>query len=284
VAEIVAQGGRAISVRADISVPADVEAVAAVAERSYGGLDTWINMAAVMVYAPFEQTTPEEWQRVVSVDLLGYAYGMRAALPLLKRRGAGAIVNVSSVEGKVALPYSSAYAAAKAGVIALSDAVRIELRHDGVPVSVTNIMPASMDTPLFDHARSKLGVKPRPFPPVYPPERVVGAVLYAAEHPVRELVVGGAGRLLIGLRALAPGLTEAFLARTGYRMQTTPELRSAQTPSTLIAPLPDDRITGRRALSPRKIRPPRFFSRHPRLGLVAALAVGQLAFRRWRSA
>ncbi len=279
-AEIQGDGGKALAVVADISKPEDVNRVAAAAE-SLGGLDTWINVAAVSEYAPFEQVTPEEWQRIVAVNLLGYAYGARAALPLLRQRGGGAIINISSVEGRVSLPLHSAYAASKHGIIGMADALRLELEHDKVPISVTTIMPASINTPFFEHAASKLGVKPRPYPPVYQPEAVVGAILYAAEHPMRDMVVGGAGRLMIALRTLAPGLSDWLLSRTGYPLQATKQPRAVEgVAATASAPSGDARIKEREAASLGRVRKPGVFSRHP--GATAAAALGLLIWA-WRS-
>lgn len=275
VQEIRDAGGTAAAVRAEIADPVQVQAVADFAESKFGRIDTWVNMAATSVYATFENTTAAEFQRVVTVNLLGYANGARAALPVLKRGGGGAIINVSSVEARVALPFHSAYAASKHGVAALNDALRIELKHDRVPISVTNVMPASIDTPFFDHARTKLGVKPRPMPPVYRPEKVVGAVLYAATHPTREMVVGAAGRVLIGARVLVPALCEMFLATFAFRSQKTALPRSAGGPNALMVPLGGDRrIKGEAGAALSRVRAPLFLSRHPGatlLGLAVAL-------------
>jgi NAD(P)-dependent dehydrogenase (short-subunit alcohol dehydrogenase family) len=284
VAEIRQAHGEAVALPADISVADQVQAVADGTEQAFGRIDTWVNVAAVTLYAPFEQTTAEEWERVVGVDLLGYAHGMRAALPALRRQGGGAIINVSSIEGRVALPFQSAYAAAKHGVIGMTDALRLELRHEGVPVSVTNILPATTDTPLHDHARSKIGVKPRGLPPVYPPEHAVGAILYAAEHPVRELVVGGAGRALLGLKRLSPSLTDSVLALIGHRLQKTNEPRDPDAPDTLMDPQPDDRIKGEILAKLRPVRIPGWLTRHPRTRTLAALALMLVAFRAFKAA
>lgn len=273
-AEVQAGGGRALAFPADVSDPSQVQAVVDRAEAEFGGIDSWINVAATSVYATFEETTAAEFGRVIAVNLLGYANGARAALPALRRRGGGALINVSSVEARVALPYHSAYAASKHGVAALTDALRIELRHEGAPISVTNIMPASIDTPFFDHARSKLGVKPRPLPPVYRPEKVAGAILYACTHPVRELVVGGAGRLLIATRLFFPALSDAMLSTFGMRGQRTDEPRGPADAGTLRAPIGGDRrIRGDSATRAGRVRQPPFWTRHPvvtLLGIAAA--------------
>lgn len=238
-------GGEAAGFPADAADPEAMARLAREAGRRYGRVDTWVHTAAVSLYARFEETTPEEFRRVVEVDLLGQAYGAMAALPWLRRAGGGTLVHVSSVEGRVALPYQSAYAAAKHGVIGMLDALRLELREEGAPIHVVNVMPSSIDTPLFDKARTKLGVRPKGVPPVYPPEAAVRTILYAAEHPARDLVVGGGGRFLAAAKALAPRLVDAWLIREGFDAQRTGAWRSERHPDNLEGPVhDDDRVEG----------------------------------------
>src|SRR5215203_627771 len=169
VQEIRDKGGEATYVVADTS---DFEQVKAVAERAveeYGRLDTWVHLAAVGLFATFEETTPEEFARVVDVNLMGQVYGGMAALPHLKREGRGALIHVSSVEAKRSLPFHSAYGASKHGIDGFLEALRVELKHEGWPIGVTQLLPATINTPFFDKARTKLGVKPVAPPPIYQP-------------------------------------------------------------------------------------------------------------------
>jgi hypothetical protein len=98
-------------------------------------------------------------------------------------------------------------------------------------------MPSGINTPFFEKSRSRLGVKPRPYRPVYQPELVAGAILYAAEHPARELVVGGAGRLMVLAERAAPRLVDAAIGATAFRAQRTGEPKSAEAPTSLFNPL-----------------------------------------------
>ncbi len=100
-----------------------------------------------------------------------------------------------------------------------SEALRVELEHAGLPIRVAVIKPASIDTPFFHHARSKTGAAPQPFPPVYDPDLVAEAILYAATHPVRELPVGGASAALSTMEKVAPRLLDWQLKLTGYPLQ-----------------------------------------------------------------
>ncbi len=236
--EITARGGQALAVPADVTVVDEVHRVADRAVETFGGLDTWVQAAAVAVYGRFEDTTPEEFRRVVEVNLLGPVHGAKAALPHLRRRGQGAFICVSSVEARRAFPYHSAYAAAKHGIDGFLEALRIELLQEGVPISVTNVLPGSTNTPLFDKARTKLGVKPMPMPPIYQPETVALVILHAAEHPARDLVAGGAAKSLLLTQRLSPRLLDAALVRFGFRTQRTDEAKDADGGDNLYEPLP----------------------------------------------
>ena len=245
VREIARGGGEATAVVADVADFAQVEAIADRAVAAYGRLDSWVHLAAVALYATVEQTTPEEYRRVIDVNLLGQIYGAKAALPRLRRAGRGALIHVSSVEARRAFPLHSAYAAAKHGVDGFVEALRVELRHEGVPINVAQIMPASINTPLFNKARTKLGVKPMGVPPLYQPAIVADAILYAAEHPVRDLVVGGAGQQLLLAQRLSPRLLDPLLARFGFAAQQTDEPKSEDDPNNLVGPVPQyDRVEG----------------------------------------
>ncbi len=236
--EVNSGGGRAVAVPADVSHLDQVEAVADRAVQAFGGLDTWVHASAVAVYGRFENTTAEEFAGVVEVNLLGPVHGAKAALPHLRRRGQGAFICVSSIEARRSFPYHSAYAAAKHGVDGFLEALRVELLQEGVPVSVTNVLPGSINTPLFDKARTKLGVKPMPMPPIYQPATVAQVILHAAQYPARDLVAGGAAKGLLLTQRLSPRLLDAALVRFGFRTQRTDEAKGADTGDNLFDPLP----------------------------------------------
>jgi NAD(P)-dependent dehydrogenase (short-subunit alcohol dehydrogenase family) len=243
--EIRRDKGEATAVRADVANYDDVQAVADAAVEQYGGLDTWVHTAAVSLYANLEDTTPEEFRRMTDVNLNGQAYGAMAALPHLRRQGSGALIHVSSVEAYRALPMQSAYAAAKAGIVALLDALRLELEGEGLPIAVTNIVPAAINTPLFNKARTKMGVKPRRISPVYQPEVVVEAILYAAENPAREIYAGGAGKAFALGQTLWPRLMDKILMRIGFDGQKSSQAKAPDEPDGLFEPVPEhDRIYG----------------------------------------
>jgi hypothetical protein len=190
----------------------------------------------VSVYAPFQETRPEEFRQVIEVNLIGQAFGAMAALPHLKQ-SRGALIQIGSVESKRSFPLHSAYSASKHGIIGFIDALRVELMHDRTPVSVTTILPAGINTPFFEKSVTRLGVKPRPSPPVYEPELVAKAILHAAEHPVREVYVGGAGRFMAFMHRLSPMLTDLFFSRFAIKPQLTDQPKTDQAPSNLYSHL-----------------------------------------------
>jgi NAD(P)-dependent dehydrogenase (short-subunit alcohol dehydrogenase family) len=231
-------GGEIRTAIADTADFEQLQSVADMAVRAFGRIDTWVHLAAVSLYATFEQTTPQEWRRIIDVNLNGQAYGAMVAIPHLRRAGGGALIHISSVEARRALPYQSAYAASKHGLAGMLDALRLELQHENVPISVTEILPSSINTPFFEKARTKLGVRPTGVKPMYDPRAVSDAILHAATHPVREFVVGGAGKLLQWTQELAPGLTDKMLLRVAFQGQRTDEPKSADAPHNLYESVP----------------------------------------------
>src|SRR3712207_399564 len=129
--EIRGKGGEATAVAAEVTDFQQVKAVADRAVEEYGRLDTWVHLAAVGLFATFEQTTPEEFERVIDVNLMGQVYGAMGALPHLKREGRGALIHISSVEAKRSFPFHSAYGASKHGIDGFLEALRVELKHEG---------------------------------------------------------------------------------------------------------------------------------------------------------
>ena len=245
VEEIQRFGGDAIAVVADVSDFEQVKAIADKAVAQYGRLDTWVHAAATGVIAPFEKITPEEFQRVVNVNLMGQVYGAMAALPYLKQEGRGALIHISSMEGKRSLPLQSPYSAAKHGLEGFLESLRVELQHEGLPISVTSILPSTINTPFYNKVRTKLGVKPTGIPPYYQPSIVVDAILYAAEHPTRDFIVGDVGKLLDLLQRISPELVDSMLLLIGFAGQRTDEPKSEEGPDNLFAPTQGyDRVEG----------------------------------------
>jgi NAD(P)-dependent dehydrogenase (short-subunit alcohol dehydrogenase family) len=217
--EVERLGGQPQVVVTDVAEWEQVKRLAREAIERFGRIDTWVNNAAASEYATIEEMTVEEIERQIQVILMSQIYGMKAALPHLKRQGQGTIINNASGLAKRSVPLQGAYCAAKHGIKGFTDTLRMELEHERSGVNVTLLMPSSINTPLFDHARSKLGVEPMPIPPVYEPRVVAEAILFAAEHPRRDIVVGGAGKMLDVMERISPSLVDRFMLARGQMFE-----------------------------------------------------------------
>ncbi len=217
--DVEAAGGRAHAVVCDVSEPDQVERLADEAVARFGRIDTWVNNAGISVYAEAADLADEEIDRVLKVNLNGTIYGCRVAAARMRRKadgsGGGTIINVASGLGVRSVPLMSVYCASKHGVVGFSESLRMELQQRNTGVWVTVILPASINTPFYDNARSKLGVKAQPVPPAYPPSVVAQAILFAAENKRRDLYAGGAGKALGVGQALSPVLLDRLMLSGG---------------------------------------------------------------------
>ena len=283
--EISAKGGEALYQVCDATVPAEVVAIAQLAEARFGQVDTWVNDAAVSIYAKFWETTPEEFRRVMEVNYLGQVNGCLAALPALRRTGKGAIIAISSVESIVSLPLHAAYSASKHAVEGAMDALRRELMAEGIPISVTSVKPATINTPFFNNSRNKMDVKPKGPSPIYDPGVVADCVLYAAAHPVRDLFAGGAAKMMASAQMNAPGVVDRMLANTGIPSSRTNEPQPGGKDGNLYDPYAEDRATGDFASKARRFSAYTWLETHPKAKLLAlggALAGAVLVAQRRR--
>ena len=278
VQQVEQRGGRAVYAVCDVADADQVRAVADTAVTTFGRIDTWVNVAAVSVYAHFEDITPEEFRRVTEVSYLGQVHGFLAALPHLRAAGQGALISISSVESMVSLPLHSAYSAAKHAVEGMVDGLRRDLLAEGAPISVTSVKPGTINTPFFNNSLNKMDVKPKGPPPFYKPSVVADCVLYAAEHPVRDLYAGGAARQMALTQLLAPRFVDAVLARVGVPAAKTSEPTPGGAPGALYAPRTnDDRAEGDFTARSRSSAYTTL-ALHPRARALAVLAGAALPF------
>src|SRR6478735_4993432 len=153
--EIERHGGNALPAPTDVSDWTQVERLAGTAVARFGRIDTWVNNAAISAYATVEEMEIEEIERIMRVNLLGQIYGMKAALPHLKRQHAGTIINVASALAERSVPLQATYCATKHGIKGFTEALRLELKNEQSGIAVVLVLPSSINTPLFEHARSK---------------------------------------------------------------------------------------------------------------------------------
>ncbi len=218
--EIKDLGGEALAIPTDMADPGQVEDAAERVERELGPIDVWVNVAFTSVFAPFDQIKPEEYKRVTEVTYLGFVYGTMTALKRMKPRDHGTIVQVGSALAYRGIPLQTAYCGAKHATQGFNEALRCELLHDKSKVRTTMVQMPAVNTPQFTWVLSKMPHHPQPVPPIYQPEVAADAVVFAADHPKRrEYWVGGStAGTLIG-NAVAPGLLDRYLAKTGFKSQ-----------------------------------------------------------------
>jgi NADP-dependent 3-hydroxy acid dehydrogenase YdfG len=271
--EVEAAGGVALAIPTDVADYGQVEAAAEKVEQELGPIDVWVNDAMTTVFAPFMEVDPEDFKRATEVTYLGQVYGTKAALERMVPRDRGTIVQVGSALAFRAIPLQSAYCGSKHAVRGFTNSVRTELEHDGSNVRITMVELPAVNTPQFDHCKTKLPNQPQPVPPIYQPEVPARAIYWAAHHRRRDLYLGASSVATIVGNKLFPGLGDRYLARTGYDSQQTDEPVTPDRPSNLYEPVPGDHGAHGRFDDRSSGRSYQWWATTHR-GLVAAAAVG----------
>ncbi len=219
--EVEAEGGTALTIETDVSDPQAVEAAAERVEAELGPIDVWVNDAMTTVFSFFQDIEPEEFQRATDVTYHGTVWGTRSALARMVPRDAGSIVLVGSAMAYQGIPLQAPYCGAKHAIKGFFDSVRTELRNKGSKVHVSMVQLPGVNTPQFDHCRSKMPNHPMPVPPVYQPEVAADAVHWAASHRRRQVYVGIPTVYTVLGSKFAPWIAERYLARTAVKGQQT---------------------------------------------------------------
>ncbi|MEU4660396.1 SDR family oxidoreductase [Micromonospora chalcea] len=286
--EVRAAGSRALPIEVDMADHDQVVDAGRRVETELGPIDLWINDAFSSVFAPFQQTRPEEFRRAMEVTYLGYVHGTRVALSHMTPRDRGTIVQVGSALAYRGIPLQAAYCGAKHAIVGFTESLRCELLHEHSKVKVTMVHLPAVNTPQFDWLLSRLPRHAEPVPPIYEPEVAARAIVAAADRPRRrECWVGASTVLTILGNRVAPGLLDRYLARTGYKSQQTGRPADHDRPNNLWHPLDGSGghdYGARGAFSSRAHghSPQAWLSRH-RVGVTAGVlgaAAGVLAWRR----
>jgi short-subunit dehydrogenase len=213
-------GARALPVEVDVSRRKDMERLARQTMAEFGGFDVWINNAGAGAIGRFEEIPLEDHVQVVETTLLGTLFGSYFAMQHFRDRGHGTLVNVASVIGRIPSPYYVSYCAAKSGVVGLGAALRQELRENGVEgIHVCTVMPASNDTPFFDHAANYSGHLAAPIPPLYDPEETIETIVRMISAPEDEVVVGAQVKMMVAAHGMAQSMVEKMMAKTTHQAQ-----------------------------------------------------------------
>ena len=262
----------------DVAPGADTSMIGSIADRP----------TVDRVFAEFKEVTAQEFKRVTEVTYLGYVYGARAALRRMLPRDRGTIVQVGSALAYRGIPLQSAYCGAKHAIQGFTESVRCELLHDRSKVWITMVQLPALNTPQFSWSRSRMARKAQPVPPIFQPEVAAEAIYFAAHRRRRQLFVGMPTVISIVGNAIAPGLGDRYLARTGFDSQQYDGGDPPGRPDNLFAPLDDERDHGMHGSFDARARrqsPELWASMHKRVaaaGLFAGLllAAGWLVARR----
>jgi NAD(P)-dependent dehydrogenase (short-subunit alcohol dehydrogenase family) len=216
-------GVQALGLSTDMADPEAVDAAAERIERDLGSIDTWVNNAMATVVAPAGDVTPDEFKRVTEVTYNGQVYGTLAALKHMRPRRRGSIVQVNSVLGIRPFPLQAAYAGAKAAALGWTNALRSELDHEGLPITLSTVFLPAVNTPQFaGWARNKTGRRQIAPDPVYDPRLAAKAIVFAAEHPRRDVWVGRTTFMASILQRIWPSAGD-FAAKSGWEGQLSEE-------------------------------------------------------------
>jgi NAD(P)-dependent dehydrogenase (short-subunit alcohol dehydrogenase family) len=229
-------GGEALVVPTDVTSDEDVANLVASTIRSFGRIDVWVGAAAVFAYGRFDQVPDAVFRELLEINLFGQARGVRAVLPHMQRQGSGTIVLIGSVYSRLASAYVSAYITSKHAVLGLADSIRQEVRDDGIEVCA--VLPATADTPIYQHAANYLGRRAHPLPPVIAPERVARVIVRLADRPRASVIVGRIQRFGIPAHRIAPRLAGWLTTRVMNRVAVQPE-PAPETDGTVFEPRPE---------------------------------------------
>lgn len=218
----------AIAVKADVGNIVDVRQIACKTLEAFGRIDTWVNNAGVSIYGRITEVSDDDHRRLFQTNYWGVVNGSITAVEYLRENG-GALINIGSTLSDRAIPLQGQYCASKHAVKGFTDALRMEIEDEGLPISVTLVKPSAIDTPYKMHARNYLDERPENPPPVYAPETVAEAILYCAENPTRDVFVGGGGKALSVLGSYAPGTTDAVMKATMFDLQKSGEPKRDRT-------------------------------------------------------
>jgi short-subunit dehydrogenase len=206
--EINASGGNATYAVADVADEAGLQQAAEAARQRFGGFDTWVNNAGTSIYGRIMDVPTDDLRRLFETNVWGVVYGSRIAIDHLRQHGGGALINVGSETSDAAVPLQGMYSASKHAVKGFTDALRMEVEADKLPVSITLIKPTAIHTPFPENAKNYLDYEPQLPPPVYAPELVAEAILHCAENPTRDFFVGGMAKVHSSMGLNTPRLHE----------------------------------------------------------------------------
>jgi short-subunit dehydrogenase len=220
VAGIRAEGGRAEAIAMDVTREADVDALVARAQDTFGRLDVMICNAGFGYYGAVDEMPSEVMRRMMDVNFLGTFYGARAALPVFRRQGAGHLIFVSSIVARRGIPFMSGYAATKAAQSAFAESLRSEFA--GSDIHVSAVFPVSTTTEFRDAMVRDFGHHVSGLGPKQTVDQVAEAIVRCVRRPRAEVYPHAMSRALAVLNVVAPGVADVVVRRYGRRRVVAP--------------------------------------------------------------
>ena len=221
-AQIKASGGTASAAQLDVRDASAVQSLVDAVVREHGRLDYMFNNAGIGVGGEVQDLTLEHWRTAIDVNLMGVIHGVAAAYPVMLRQGNGHIVNIASLAGLIPSPTLAPYAATKSGVVALTNALRVEGEALGVRASV--VCPGFVDTAIFDSA---IGVRvdkqdliEKSGLSLMPANEAAHEILLGVEKNEGVIVFPASARALWRLVRFSPRLSTLLHRRTMARLRT----------------------------------------------------------------
>lgn len=203
-------GGQAHVVATDVTVDSDLQRLRDEAIGHWGRIDVWVNNAGTTYFARLDEGDLAAHRRVIDTNLIAPFIAARLVLPVFRRQRAGTIINIGSVLSQVGQPFVPAYVVSKFGLRGVSDAVRADVA-DMPGISVSMVLPYTVDTPHFQDAANATGKRAYAMPPVQEPERVARAIVDVAITPRRQRYVPRYVAAGLALHWLLPDATERLL-------------------------------------------------------------------------
>lgn len=272
-------GRKAVYYQLDVADGDAVEEAAAKTEQELGPIDVWVNNAMNSVFSPIKEMKHEEYKRVTDVTYLGQVNGALAALKRMLPRNRGSIVFVGSALAYRGIPLQSAYCGAKHAIEGFYDSLRTELMHDKSKVQVSIVELPALNTTQFGFVKSRLPKKPKPMGTIYQPEVAADAILFAAEHDRREIMVGFSTLQAIIGNKIAPWYADIVLAKSGFKGQQTDEPEDPNRKHNLWEPLPGDHgAHGNFGNKAQSFSPELWITKNRKYVLGGLLAVGGFIF------
>lgn len=221
VAKLKKAGARAIAVEADVTSEEDLENLRDRALAEFGQINTWINNAGTSIYGSLLEVPEADERQLFEINFWGVRYGSRIAVEAMRNSG-GVLINLGSEVSGRSVPVQGMYSATKHAVKAFTDALRMEIEHEGLPIAVSLIRPTAINTPFPDHAANRLeeGQEPSLPSPTYHPDVVAEAILRCAVSPRRDVYVGASSRLFDILDTFLPGAVDSLMERMMFKEQT----------------------------------------------------------------